>query len=234
MPNRSLILTYHRVVDDGAVATFYDVPLTQFRAHVRQVAATRPAMPVIFTFDDGTADHLRAAEVLADHGLRGVFFLVVNRLGTPGYLRRTDAARLIDLDQIVGSHTVTHPQLPEVTDTALNEELSCSRDVLQELCGRSVDWFAPPGGLYDARTLPAARRTGYRFVRTMDWGYAPELKDQGVGELLPTVPVLRSVSDRRFEKLLAGTATFHAFHLKQKARSLLPPRVYQRLRDWFA
>ena len=229
---KSLLLTYHRVTDDDAVTGFYDVPVSRFRDHVARVAAQKGDMQIVFTFDDGTSDHLRAAEILADHGLKGVFFLVWDRLNQPGSLTHADVTRLAELDQIVASHTITHRQLPTLSDADLATELKDSREKLEALSGRQVTWFAPPGGHYDARSLPAAQRAGYAYVRTMDWGYAPPLAEAGVGNLLPTVPVLRNMSERRLEDVLGGRANFQAFALKQFARKVLPGTVYTRMRNW--
>jgi len=228
---KSLIMTYHRITDDDAVTGFYDVPVSRFRQHVARIAACKGDLRVVITFDDGTRDHLRAAHILADLGLRGVFFLVLDRLNQPGYLDERNVADLVDLNQIVGSHTVTHRQLPTLSDKELRRELAESRTRLEALSDTTIDWFAPPGGHYDRRSLSVARATGYRFVRTMDWGYAPSL-DSPVDALLPTVPMLRNVSDRRLEDLLSGRATFTGFAVKQAARRLLPPKAYARLRDW--
>jgi len=229
---KSLVLTYHRITGDDAATGFYDVPVSRFREQVARIAAHRGDMQVVVTFDDGTSDHLRAAGILADHGLRGVFFLVVDRLDEPGYLRRADVRRLVEFGQIVGSHTLSHRQLPTLSDDELTRELVESRRVLEALSDRRVAWFAPPGGHYDDRLQPAARAAGYLYARTMDWGYAPPLAVTGVEKLLPTVPMLRNVSDRRLAGILEGRAGFPGFVLKQWIRQALPGGAYTRLRDW--
>jgi peptidoglycan/xylan/chitin deacetylase (PgdA/CDA1 family) len=227
---RSLILTYHRITDDDAVTGFYDVPVSHFRKQIARIAAHKGDMRVVVTFDDGTKDHLRAANILADHGLQGVFFIVHNWLDEPDYLFRAAVFRLVELGQIVGSHTLSHRQLPSLSDADLSRELIDSRLALEDLAGRHVEWFAPPGGFYDGRTLATARDAGYRFTRTMDWGYAPDLASADA--LLPTVPILRTVSDRRLQDILAGEARFRSFAVKQWARRILPARAYTRLRNW--
>jgi peptidoglycan/xylan/chitin deacetylase (PgdA/CDA1 family) len=228
---KSLILTYHRVTDDDAVTGFYDVPVSRFRRDMARVAAYKGEMQIVVTFDDGTADHFRAAEILSGFGLKGVFFLVIDRLDQPGYLQSEDVTRLAALDQIVGSHTVSHRQLQTLSDADLAEELHESRCRLEALSGQRIEWFAPPGGHYDHRSLPAARKAGYRFTRTMDWGYAPNLAGE-VDRLLPTVAMLRNMSDSRFEDILGGRANFAGFLVKQWARNMLPDGAYTRLRDW--
>lgn len=232
MRAKSLILTYHRITDDDEVSGFYDVPVSRFRAHVARVAELKGDMQIVFTFDDGTQDHLRAADILAEHGLRGVFFLVWDRLDQAGNLARGDVGRLVELGQTVGSHTITHRQLPTLSDADLKMELVESRNRLENLFGGAIEWFAPPGGHCDGRSLPAAREAGYRYFRTMDWGYAPSLEPEHIDRVLPTVPVLRSMTDRRFEEVLHGQARFPGFVLKQFARRVLPEGAYKRLRDW--
>ena len=227
---KSLILTYHRVTDDDAVTGFYDVPLSRFREQIARVAAHKGGMRVVVTFDDGTKDHLRAADILADHGLQGVFFIVRDWLDEPGYLMRAGVFRLAELGQVVGSHTLSHRQLPSLSDAELRSELVDSRHALEDLSGCPIEWFAPPGGLYDGRTFPAARDAGYRYARTMDWGYAPDLAS--AKNLLPTVPMLRTVSDRRLQEILAGEARFTGFVVKQWARRILPGAAYTGLRNW--
>lgn len=229
---KSLILTYHRVTDDGEVSQYYDVPVSSFRDHVARVARFKSDMEIVFTFDDGTQDHLRAAEILAEHGLIGTFFLVWGRLGQPGYIAREEVGSLIRLGQVVGSHTITHRLLPTLSDAELNKELSDSRDKLANLAGYAIEWFAPPGGHYDSRSSRAAHEAGYRFFRTMDWGYAPPLQSVDARRTLPTVPILRNMSERRLEDVLHGRARFPGFIVKQFARRMLPEDIYYRLRSW--
>ena len=143
---KSLVLTYHRLTDDDAVTGFYDVPVSRFRQHMARVAAQKGSIQVVVTFDDGTKDHLRTAVILADHGLKGVFFLVLDRMDQPGYLTRGEVERLVELNQIVGSHTISHRQLPTLSDADLKQELVESRQRLEALSGQTIEWFAPPGG----------------------------------------------------------------------------------------
>lgn len=235
MRGKSLILTYHRVVDDGAASGFYDVPLSQFRDHVARAAERKGGMPILFTFDDGTRDHLRVADILAEHGIGGVFFLVLDRLGQPDHIARGEVGRLTELNQIVGSHTLSHRALDALSDADLANELRASRRELEDLSGGAVRWFAAPGGRYDGRSLSAARTAGYRYVRTMDWGYGPDLESAAVDRtLLRTVPVVRTMSARRFDAVLDGRARFRGFALKQLARRILPASTYVRLRNWTA
>lgn len=61
----------------------------------------------------------------------------------------------------VGSHSMTHPLLPQCTDEELEVELSASRELLGKLVGKSIDTFCYPNGDWDERVVAAARKAGY-------------------------------------------------------------------------
>ena len=159
--NKKAILTYHRIFGEekGRARTapevdqFYDLPMSVFRRQMDRVAshaqaydAGAPIPCLELTFDDGTNDHLSAATVLADLGLSGIFFIITGRIGTSGYLSKSDIRILLHHRQRIGiRHTVTHRRLSTLTDVELRLELEQSRDVLHQLTGHEVDWFAPPG-----------------------------------------------------------------------------------------
>jgi peptidoglycan/xylan/chitin deacetylase (PgdA/CDA1 family) len=62
----------------------------------------------------------------------------------------------------VGSHTVTHPHLPELDDLRLEGELRDSRAAIEDELGRPCSFLAYPFGDEDDRVRAAARRAGYR------------------------------------------------------------------------
>lgn len=67
----------------------------------------------------------------------------------------------------IGSHTHTHPHLPELGDDALAEELVVSRRVCGERIGRPCASLAYPYGDHDERVVAAAAAAGYRAAGTL-------------------------------------------------------------------
>jgi peptidoglycan/xylan/chitin deacetylase (PgdA/CDA1 family) len=61
----------------------------------------------------------------------------------------------------IGSHTVTHPHLPRLSDAELERELAESRARCEDELGRPCPFLAYPFGEHDARVQAAARRAGY-------------------------------------------------------------------------
>jgi peptidoglycan/xylan/chitin deacetylase (PgdA/CDA1 family) len=66
----------------------------------------------------------------------------------------------------IGSHTVTHPILPNADNEQLQRELTDSRSRLESMLGHPVTLFCYPNGSYDARTREAVAQAGYKCAVT--------------------------------------------------------------------
>lgn len=64
----------------------------------------------------------------------------------------------------VGSHTRSHPRLPQLDDGALADELTGSRADCEAGLGRGCETLAYPYGAVDERVVEAAGRAGYRYA----------------------------------------------------------------------
>jgi peptidoglycan/xylan/chitin deacetylase (PgdA/CDA1 family) len=73
-----------------------------------------------------------------------------------------DLEALLEAGWEVGSHTRTHPHLPEIDDAALADELEESKAECERLLRRPCTSVAYPYGDVDARVVEAAARAGYR------------------------------------------------------------------------
>jgi peptidoglycan/xylan/chitin deacetylase (PgdA/CDA1 family) len=70
----------------------------------------------------------------------------------------------------IGSHSMTHPLLPDLTDSQIEDEVATSRSRLSSITGAEVASFCYPNGSYDARCLSAVRDAGYACAVTTRWG----------------------------------------------------------------
>lgn len=61
----------------------------------------------------------------------------------------------------IASHTVTHPYLTGIPPAEQEREISEGKNVLSALTGRSVRYFAYPGGDYDAAVLARVQESGH-------------------------------------------------------------------------
>jgi peptidoglycan/xylan/chitin deacetylase (PgdA/CDA1 family) len=93
----------------------------------------------------------------------------------------------------VGSHSVSHPHLPVLSDDALRHELVDSRDEIETRLGRPCRFLAYPFGDNDMRVRTAARRAGYVAAYTLSAGW------RGVDRFaLPRVDIYRRDSGWRY------------------------------------
>ena len=141
-----------------------------------EMVATRthsnPTEPnVCISFDDGRSDHLKAGELLRELGLTGTFFIITDRLGQEGYLTRHHVKQLAEMGHRIGSHSVSHRHLTKLSMMELDNELISSKKYLEDLTHQTIDWLAPPGGVYNRTVLERALELGYSVFRTMEWGY---------------------------------------------------------------
>lgn len=67
----------------------------------------------------------------------------------------------------IGSHSISHPHLPQLTDAELRRELVDSREQIEAEVGRACRFLAYPYGDDDARVHVAARNAGYRAAYTL-------------------------------------------------------------------
>jgi peptidoglycan/xylan/chitin deacetylase (PgdA/CDA1 family) len=221
------ILTYHRIVPDGGRERFHDIEVTALERQLHRIAdMVLKNRPICLTFDDGSADHRRAADLLASHGFAGTFFVIAGWLGTPGYLSEDDVRGIAAQGHRIGSHTVSHRDLTSLSKAELADELVDSRDRLESLAQRTVDWFAPPGGVYSKAVIDEALRVGYKVVRTMDWGYAQLPLDGRV----PCLPVFARYDDAMFDRLLEGRAPLWVYAAKNVLKRGVGLGLYNRLR----
>jgi peptidoglycan/xylan/chitin deacetylase (PgdA/CDA1 family) len=233
------ILTYHRIVPDAGRERFHDIEASPFEWQLRRIAERTTATegepplepghgPVCLTFDDGTADHRRVADLLSLHGLTGTFFVITGRLGALGYLSEEDVRQVAAQGHQIASHSVTHRPLTSLSADELADELLASRERLEMLAQRAVDWFAPPGGVYSRVAIDKALRVGYKVVRTMDWGYA----ELPLGGRVPCLPVMARYDIAMFDRLLDGRAPLWLHSVKNLLKRGVGLGTYTRLRNF--
>jgi peptidoglycan/xylan/chitin deacetylase (PgdA/CDA1 family) len=161
----------------GPLAAPYKLTPAQFEAHLDGLAATRagvgllapgaPGPAVALTFDDGGASSLDVAARLEARGWRGHFFIVAERVGTPGFLDADGVRELAARGHVVGSHTASHPMaMRRLGEAELAREWRDSRAALGELLGEAPALAAVPGGSLSRAVIATAADAGYGLLLT--------------------------------------------------------------------
>lgn len=187
---------------------------------------------VAITFDDGCGSDLRiAAPALEELGFGATFFITVAWLGTPGFLAASQVRELADRGFEIGSHSLTHAYLSDLSDAELRREIIESRDRLAQITGAPIRHLSCPGGRWSARVAEVAREAGYECVAdSSPVAWSPAGNRFRVGRF----PVTRDIAPRDLERFLHGGGWKNAgltSLVLRAAKNMLGNRRYDRLRS---
>lgn len=129
--------------------------------------------PIIsLTFDDGWSSiYAKGLPALNKYGFVSTQYLISSRLNTTGYMTTAMARAFQKAGHELASHTVTHPDLTQLTTDQLISELGGSQDSLRQLLGNDTAYnLALPYGLYNANVLSYIKQY-YRSSRSTDVGF---------------------------------------------------------------
>jgi peptidoglycan/xylan/chitin deacetylase (PgdA/CDA1 family) len=130
-----------------------------------------PGKPVVLTFDDGYEDNYTVAfPILRRYRLAGTFFIITRNVGKRGFMTWQQLREMRAQGMSIQSHTVSHPELPEVSTARLKTELAQSRDAIASNLGYVPRVLSYPSGKYDAKVEAEAATAGYRVAVTTHFG----------------------------------------------------------------
>lgn len=173
---------FDRQLDGLAAAGWRFVDLDTVDKVIDGTAGALPRKAVLVTFDDAYTDVFETAlPVLAARSIPAVVFAVAGLIGEENAwdIRRGGRPlRLMSAEQHreaaakgveTGSHTLTHPALPQLTGERLEAELSASADAIAALGLPRPRALAYPGGLWSPAVAAAAAKS-YGMAFTTAWG----------------------------------------------------------------
>ncbi len=104
---------------------------------------------VLFTFDDGPKVDTTPAilDILAEHKIRAVFFLVGKQVVSRHEQVPEILDRIVREGHIVANHTMWHSDLCKDTEEEAVVDLDLGRAVIEEALGLQLDWFRAPYGV---------------------------------------------------------------------------------------
>ena len=169
------------------------VTLDQLEAYWTHGTPLPAGKPIVITFDTGYASqYANALPVLKQLGWVGVENIQINGLPqSEGGISDAQIRGLIAAGWEIGSEGVSAGDLTSLDSTGLQTELTTSKDTLHSRYNVPVNWFAYPGGHYDANVVAAVRAAGYVGATTFNPGWA---SPQGDRYRLPRIVVQGGMS----------------------------------------
>jgi peptidoglycan/xylan/chitin deacetylase (PgdA/CDA1 family) len=184
-PTRVVVLAYHSIPKQqrAAFARQMDKVLScsEPRRADAPISCSSTARYVSVTFDDGYQNIVdNALPALAQRGIPATLFIAAGALGkTPSWedysgfsdpdmdepLVTAEQLRKLSSDLVqIGSHTLTHPKLTQLSEEQSREELAGSREMLEQITGSKVKLFSFPYGSVNVDSIAWCRDVGYEHV----------------------------------------------------------------------
>jgi peptidoglycan/xylan/chitin deacetylase (PgdA/CDA1 family) len=167
-----------------------------------------PANTCALTFDDGYASvYENALPLMEKYQHKATLFLTV---GTNGNLMQMSGRQMLNWEQIrelhrmgyeIGAHTLTHPDLRQLSDTQRVKEIIEPKQIIEDKLGDRVTTFAYPFGYYDKQSADLVAEH-YDYAVATQLRYA---KATDVPHLLPRIETYY-LRQKPFQSLM-GTAT---------------------------
>jgi peptidoglycan/xylan/chitin deacetylase (PgdA/CDA1 family) len=205
-----------------------------YRGATFSEALSRPqeGKTLVITFDDAYRSVVRRGfPILAELGLPATVFAPTAFIGTErpmgwdgiGRWHQTaheaelvpcswdELQMLVDAGWEVGSHTRTHPRLPELSDVELAIELRESRRDCEEHLGIPCSSIAYPYGAVDRRVADAVADAGYEFAAELPGSFrvpSGSLRSPRVGLYHRDATWRFRLKTARMTRALRGTAVW--------------------------
>ena len=126
-----------------------------------------PVKPVVITFDDGYRDnYLTALPIMEKYGMKATVFVVAGQVGQGEYLSWEQVRNLHKRSTEIGSHTVNHVALSEISASDQLQEAVQSKKILEAELGAPVSFLAYPYGKFTGETVSVLQAAGYRGACT--------------------------------------------------------------------
>lgn len=122
---------------------------------------------ITLTFDQGYENGFTTMilDTLKEKGVKAIFFVVGD------YAERQPelVERMRDEGHVIGSHSVNHYSMPELSPVQAKEEIMGLHDYVLEHFGVQMTLFRPPKGEYSEQSLAVTSDLGYKTVL---WSFA--------------------------------------------------------------
>jgi peptidoglycan/xylan/chitin deacetylase (PgdA/CDA1 family) len=191
-----------------------------------------PDQTIVLTFDDGYESfYSHAVPLLGRYGFTATVFVTSGWVHDAG-TRPTgkEPGRMLGWNQVtesvgagieIGAHTCQHPELDQLPDNSLREELYSSKARLEDKIGLAVPGQAYPFGYSNARVRQVARDVGYGYGCAVSNAMAARESDLFA---VPRLTIQRSTTLTAFHQLVHGHVTMTLLRDRALTKGWAVPR----------
>lgn len=153
--------TFERILEDFTARGYRFVSVDEA---LSMMDARSGAKFAVVTFDDVPEDmFMNGYSILKKLNIPFTIFVTVNFVGSPGFLSYNQL-NILNAEPLctIGAHTLTHPRLRDCRHA--DTEIRGSKIRLEELIGKSVEYFAYPYGrksTVSRKNIRSAKKSGY-------------------------------------------------------------------------
>ncbi|MBL7157884.1 MAG: polysaccharide deacetylase family protein [Candidatus Omnitrophica bacterium] len=146
------------------------IPLAEFVNRIKRNERI-PHKTLTITFDDGLKNNFtNAYPILKKYKFPATIFVATDFIGRNNFLIPEDMKIMQKNNITIGSHTISHPFLPWMTDENIRKELFGSKKILEEITGQRIDLFSYPFGRFSDKTEEIVKDAGYMGAVTTSPG----------------------------------------------------------------
>ncbi|WMM26342.1 polysaccharide deacetylase family protein [Tissierella sp. MB52-C2] len=122
-----------------------------------------PEKSVVITFDDGYADNYKYAyPILKEFGIKATIFVITDTIDEDNnYLNSQQIKELQNNGIDIQDHTCQHIELDKLTYEKQLETINKSKEYLEKLLNKKVNYISYPYGKYNEDTIKAVKDAGY-------------------------------------------------------------------------
>ncbi len=123
--------------------------------------------PIVLTFDDGYQDaYDQVFPTLKKYGFSATFYLITDNIDKPGFLTAKEILEMQAGGMTFGSHSLSHPNLTEISEQQAQQEIYTSKKNLEKVLGKQVVDFCYPGGKLNQNAINIVANSGYETAAT--------------------------------------------------------------------
>ena len=138
--------TYHSYYTSSGWKNYFDYDLRMKLSNTKSATSSGSIkQPVLIQFDDGTSSQwTKAKPVLDEYNIKATFYIVCGKVGTSGYMSWSQIDALKEQGHSIQDHTMTHPHLPDLSNSKLEYEVSECKAMIKEKLGFTPSHMAIP------------------------------------------------------------------------------------------